>query len=333
VSTGGRIRCRHCGSWEHRLNEINHPWTCSIDDDYPARVRVIGLYDGPSKKSLGRINPDWVAAARAVVALEENDEYKAKLAAELTEAEAELARQPKLPGRVMVAKFAGSCARCGGRIKAGEPIHYHDKRAEHVACAEKAVTSEAALLPAGAEVLTYSDHERAVIGQVCREPYAYEGKERRWIVPISQTSRYIREDGLSFGLNEDSGTLYTIKARLATPEEIAQAEAQLAAKQAAWEAAQARRNRIRALHDRVAREGERPEAPKVTGRDLTPNARYDDDHWTLDAEEGWLWLVIYNGRDGDFWGANNLPGAIAIRLPLDAEVRVEVEALWPAKGV
>lgn len=332
----GRLRCRHCGVWEQRRGNLAHRATCEFEgsDAHAQEVVLPTIYDGPAKFGAGgRISTDWLAAARQVLAVEQDEAHKATLGAEVAEAEAKVAATPKLPGKVMEARFRGSCAICGRSIRAGETIHYHNKAAEHLACAEQAAAGEAAVAASGAQLVEYSDHVQPIEGKPVREPYQRPGQaERRWVVPLQIRSRYIREDGLSFGLDQDSGTLYSVKARLATADEIAAEEQRLSDERARYHAARERKARLDRLHDKILREGERPAGADPSGTDLTPGARYDDDRYYLDREAGLVWVEVYNGRDGDSWANNNARGgaSIAACMAVTPELLAEVEALWPA---
>jgi hypothetical protein len=49
------------------------------------------------------------------------------------------------------------------------------------------------------------------------------------------------------------------------------------------------------------------------------------ERFVLDADGKHLWRIIGNGADGDNWGANNVPGAIAKRIPVDPDMLAQLQ--------
>lgn len=220
-----------------------------------------------------------------------------------------------LRGEVISARFKGQCCLCQRPIAAGEKIVWDSaqKMTDHLACAEREAAAQ------GVKTATkrdYYENARSVkVGEVIRHPY--QDKQALLIVPTRQKSRYIREDGLSFGLDTDSGYLFTVEYRLATEEET---RAFLLAEEEVKQK-KARRAELFLVQGRVAStirtRGQRPEQAAPKGRQWPEKKRYDNDYFLVDEEAGQIWLVVYNGRDGDGWDANNWMSSIAWVCPLD----------------
>lgn len=160
-----------------------------------------------------------------------------------------------------------------------------------------------------------------------------QGQEQSGVVVVlACVAKYYREDGMSFGVGDEQGYVYTTYARPATDEEAApllEREAQ----------ARARREALRRLAqlDATAREqGEwpsppatRPEGRLVCVQDRRLMIYGGGSYWVLpDSETGAVYRVIGNGADGDNWARNNVPGAILLRVAdPDGSLRQELERL------
>jgi hypothetical protein len=229
----------------------------------------------------------------------------------------------ELPGEVLHAQYKGRCCLCGGQVSIGDKIHYHQRRTEHEACAQKALEALAPL--AGAEPISYQREEPPELGRPVRLGPG-DGAEGQVVVPLVHRRRYFREDGLSFGLSKDNGWLYTIEARPASADEVAELEAQQRA-----EAARAadRKRRIEAgQRVKAAIRATKPETPEPKGREWPAKRKnYDDDYLIIDEEGGRVWLVVYNGRDGDCWAWNNWRSSIVYEASLTPELRADLVAL------
>lgn len=124
-------------------------------------------------------------------------------------------------------------------------------------------------------------------------------EDKLWIVEKT-TKQYFAEDGLSFGVGEEDGYIYTYHCREATEAEIADFTQE---------------ENLREIH--------RSHVAKWTYlRDTAPKAKYDpidknlitrsklryqisDSEIVLDATAEKGWFLAYNGRDGDDWSYNN----------------------------
>jgi hypothetical protein len=169
-------------------------------------------------------------------------------------------------------------------------------------------------------------------GQVLRNP---RNKEQILFV-ITPKQRYFREDGMSFGVGDESGYIYSAQCRLATDDEAApilQREAapilQRESEKAAKQTAEARRTSI---------------AEQIIAANLTPdklitlNGEKIMDRQTIYGGGDWfviessaIWYVRNNGADGDNWSNNNIQtggaGAVGYMVLFDQVLADELRAL------
>lgn len=144
--------------------------------------------------------------------------------------------------------------------------------------------------------------------------------------------RYYREDGWSFGVMDESGYLYFSEVRDATASEREELERR--------EARQARREELARRGAELARAGgEVPEEADVPGLWALPSVRTEPGrrggfgtvdpfvHFRVDEPGGFLWVLTYNGADGDDWSRNNFGAYVACRMPLTAERAALAEEL------
>jgi hypothetical protein len=151
----------------------------------------------------------------------------------------------------------------------------------------------------------------------------------RWVYVLSAGERYYREDGMSFGVGEDSGYIYLAKVRPATDEEAAPHVAREKAKIAKKEAQQ----RLSTIFNDVFKRGSSEGVNDIKGRDIhldTPSAvMHGAGQWFVISGKK-VMAVRNNGADGDDWSLNNYrtsgAGAIA-RWVEDDGLANEVEAL------
>lgn len=156
------------------------------------------------------------------------------------------------------------------------------------------------------------------------------GAERAWYVVTECGKRYVREDGMSFGVGDEQGYIYSYVARPAQPEEYAEREG---ARLAEIERLTAVREydrlfgQVFAAGERTAEllalEGERIEHP-TDGQNL-----YGGGRWMV-LEAGRIWAVRNNGMDGDNWAHNNVrtggAGAIGRWVPADPELAERIRS-------
>lgn len=152
-----------------------------------------------------------------------------------------------------------------------------------------------------------------VVGKVTLAPV---NGVTQYVVPLRSSKRYFREDGLSFGVGDDSGYVYSADVRLATEDEIKKSDVYIEQqrrkmKGASYSVASAASDLIRKIGDapedasNLAKEGE-----VVV---IDENLYGGRDSFLI--QKDWIWFIKYNGSDGDDWSRNNMPGEIGWRIP------------------
>ncbi len=233
----------------------------------------------------------------------------------------------------MTAKYKSSCYVCGNLIKPGAQIDYDRSKggARHLGCAPYEPPADALYFRAGSG----SGGRAYAVGEVLRSP-AWLVERDGWpayVTVLHVRKEYIREDGLSFGVGDDSGYIYDTYCRPATDEEAAPLIATRAEKERTA-AARARREEI--TRD-IERRGERPAGDHLLEgeRLLDTQDIYGGGDWFIIADDA-VWYVTNNGRDGDNWSANNVrtggAGAIGCRVPFDQALVDELRALAATLG-
>ncbi len=119
-------------------------------------------------------------------------------------------------------------------------------------------------------------------------------------------SRYIREDGMSFGVGDERGYIFTTRLRPATDEEAAPVIARAQAQNERFAA----RRELSGLFDALNDQGVYEEGSHVlTGEEIfIPDSGqriYGAGRWFV-IESGRIWTVKNNGMDGDDWSGNNV---------------------------
>lgn len=176
---------------------------------------------------------------------------------------------------------------------------------------------------------------------------ADHGGEALWYMITECDSTYYREDGMSFGVGDDSGRIYHYAARPATEAEYAEAEAERLEREARREAKAMVTAALRdpALFGRSG--GEYPSRNAdgsmlwLQGEEVVihPNDLHGGGDWfVIDADGSYLWYVQNNGADGDDWSRDNVStggaGAIGFRYQRTPERDLIIEAARAArKGV
>ncbi|HEY2763432.1 MAG TPA: hypothetical protein VGJ13_05380 [Pseudonocardiaceae bacterium] len=132
---------------------------------------------------------------------------------------------------------------------------------------------------------------------------------RQMVTSLRTWSRYYREDGMTFGAADDRGYVYFAEVRRATEEE--------AAPLLAREAAQQHRETVVAqVETEIAVPATRPDADEeIPDLNLLKGVKLGS---LVEIRKGaeCLWVLRYNGADGDNWAYNNYGGYIATRVPL-----------------
>jgi len=221
----------------------------------------------------------------------------------------------------ITAKYPGRCKKCGGQINVGDKIEWErGKGAEHVECPAHADSAENII-----EVWHGSGYGYC---PATGETF-YDRESKQWLTVLRQSSHYYAEDGLSFGVGEDSGYMYTLYCRPATTEETAPIFARMDAKKKLAEI----QDRIKAIEVQIKDNGERPEENNTPGgeRAIDTQTIYGGGSWFVISEK-YIWFVLNNGADGDNWSLNNVDGrGIGWRIDYDATLANELHELEIAK--
>jgi hypothetical protein len=237
------------------------------------------------------------------------------------------------------ALYDGWCKVCGGKIRKGSQIEWSKAEgARHVECAGAPGHAEA---PAGPISLSGGSGYGCQGWQVGQVILSSEKRRREGgpdaLVIVTAARSYVREDGLSFGVGEDSGYAYYATARPATAEEMAPAI------EAAHEHALAEERALEAKRlERLFESGEHPDPAagqvSLVGDEVPIAVQgriYGGGRWAVIEPEGAeprsIWWVVNNGRDGDDWSYSNVrtggAGAIGRRLPWSPELERRVRAV------
>jgi hypothetical protein len=158
---------------------------------------------------------------------------------------------------------------------------------------------------------------------------AHDGPE--YLLILTAKSRRVREDGMSFGVGDDSGTLYSATARAATEEESAPLRTQLGRLDVARDA----QIELRDIVESIGATGTQPASAQPTGEIVWSrnggSGGYFERLW-IDVSGGQIWHDRYNGADGDDWSYNNCGGYAVVRYvawtaDLDARIRARLAVL------
>lgn len=229
----------------------------------------------------------------------------------------------------ITARYAGKCAGCGGAIAAGQQIEWDQKMRQtyHPKCASKANEPAPHKLSGGSGY----GCQGWTAGQTLRtSDRLRERGYPEYVTVVRAGSQYVREDGMSFGVGDESGYRYWADCREATEEEAApvrerheRAAARKAAKACLTELAQ-----------QVRDTGERPEGEHIPEGDrpktLDTQTIYGGGDWWVIGTD-YIWYVKNNGADGDDWRYNNVrtggAGAIGWRVPATKELAAELRQI------
>jgi hypothetical protein len=144
------------------------------------------------------------------------------------------------------------------------------------------------------------------------------GPEYLYVIRSSKT--YYSDDGMSFGVGEDSGYYYTYIVREATPEEAKEVK-EVIEKDVSYKESKKSLDEIK---DRIISQGDRPEKADAQGDIVydTFNIYGGGERFVIDNT--YIWYIQNNGADGDNWELNNVStggaGAIGWRVPYDEEL-------------
>ena len=147
---------------------------------------------------------------------------------------------------------------------------------------------------------------------------------------VTPSKRFVGEDGMSFGVGDEAGYIYSAICRPATAEE----SAPLRERERAAAELQAAKKRLDEIREHIQNSGTRPTDEQPEGEKLmnTQTIYGGGDWWVIGNG---IWYVRNNGADGDNWSANNVrtggAGAIGWRIPMDETLATEIRLLAEKK--
>jgi hypothetical protein len=228
----------------------------------------------------------------------------------------------------ITAKFPGKCRNCGAVINVGDRIEWEKgSGAAHVKCPEKQkIEPENSIKIKGGSGYGCNGW---TIGQVIVNPYHGNDHYRvdpekripEFLTVVSASKHYVREDGMSFGVGDESGYTYGAVCRPATDEESAPLRARIEEKITQ----QNRKKQLRDLADLIRKTGEFPAGDNTPEGDRLHDTQdiYGGGSWFVVGGK-WIWYCQNNGMDGDNWANNNVrtggAGAIGYRVPYTPEL-------------
>lgn len=162
----------------------------------------------------------------------------------------------------MQARYSGRCAVTGRAYQEGTEI----RRTDQGWAIDDTVTAQALDQMQSADINLSGGSGYGctgwTAGESCRADWYTDGEKQSGVVTIvAAGSHYYSEDGMSFGVGDESGHRYWAKARLATDTEAAPALAAEAVETANREAVEARRTARYALLDLLAADKRIPALP------------------------------------------------------------------------
>jgi len=229
---------------------------------------------------------------------------------------------------VIQAKYEGTCRKCGGPIAVGDTIEWEKGRgAAHAECPAQ---EEAPYSLGGGSGYGCNGWEVGATMRVNRDNSRYADWPE-YVTVVRSGSTYYREDGMSFGVGDESGYCYWAECREATEAEAAPIRDKRERGERAKQAA-ARLDEIKTM---IRTDGDRPgsydEQVTPEGRtELDTRNIYGGGEWLVIGTE-YIWCVRNNGSDGDDWSRNNVrtggAGAIGWRIPATTELLAEIDDL------
>ncbi len=167
-----------------------------------------------------------------------------------------------------------------------------------------------------------------------------EGEVLRWhdkgiVKVISSKKKYFGSDGMSFGVGDEKGYVYSARVMPAT-EEIAKPVLEAEAKYRIVKEASNRIKRIKnEIFDRRNRVDDRPDFPEGEKIENTFNIYGGGEQIIIEPDKA-IWYIRNNGADGDNWGDTNIgnpgyAGAIGFRVPYSKELANELKQLKSLK--
>ncbi|MFH1525852.1 MAG: hypothetical protein ABIG69_04235 [Bacteroidota bacterium] len=248
----------------------------------------------------------------------------------------------------------GRCGDCKNGINAGQIVRYRypGKVLCHLECVK--IEAEQAKIELEAPYRLGGGSGYGCLGwtegQVIMNPHhiysrqkGVEGKELddhdkkaleepEYLYVISTSKRYFREDGMSFGVGDESGYTYGARCRAATDDESAPLRAGIEKNRVIKEA----KKRLHKICDQVRKEGEYPDKANPEGELIGISVMKGSTllrlygggmELQIDEKAGRIWVLDGNGADGDDWSRNNAQSSICHFIPFSAELADEIRNL------
>lgn len=239
-------------------------------------------------------------------------------------------------GQSWKAEKTTHCSKCNTPVNIGDSVHYRyqngTKNLEHVDCDQAKINqkrkeAEAPYPLSGGS--GYGCHGWTP-GQILESNEFQRQKGfPEFLFVVESSKRYFKDDGMSFGVGDESGYVHSARCREATPEETVPLKEEIV-KKAAIKMAQAD---LKAIKNLIMKDGEYPDEkglfPDGTRYFDTQNI-YGGGDWFVVGME-WIWYIKNNGMDGDNWAHNNIrtggAGAIGWRIPFSEEIVKQLDKL------
>lgn len=145
---------------------------------------------------------------------------------------------------------------------------------------------------------------------------------------VSSDKKYFKYDGLSFGVGDDSGYVYSAKCRPATEEEAKPIQEKIEKDKNVRKA----KLRLEEIKNTIMKTGEYPKGNNfIEGQKILDTQDiYGGGDWFVITKDH-IWYVKNNGMDGDDWSRNNVrtvgAGAIGWKIPIDEKLVSELNEL------
>jgi hypothetical protein len=151
----------------------------------------------------------------------------------------------------------------------------------------------------------YYPHLSVSKGEVIPNHWKRTNKGPDYLYILDVKRRYVREDGMSFGVGDDSGYIYTIIAREPTPAEAAP----LMQKELFKKSKQDAIRELEEIEKDIRKRGRRPSGSNSPNGKIVYLSKtallYGGGSWFV-VSPSEVWFVQNNGSDGDDWSLNNV---------------------------
>jgi hypothetical protein len=160
-------------------------------------------------------------------------------------------------------------------------------------------------------------------GQTIRNP---RDTGPRYVTILSASKRYYSDDGMSFGVGDDRGHVFSAIARESTDEE----SATLRDTEQARDEVKRAKAALSVIADKIKKDGEHPEGSNTPDGERYADTQniYGGGEWFVIGDKD-IWYVKNNGMDGDNWGGNNVStggaGGIGWRIPFESKTAEDIK--------